>query len=196
MSRSRAWALLIVVGLATLATLACGTPPRAARDPLGRGETKHPSIERLCPSVAAPRPPGSCLPEDFTGDLVQTDGHLRAYAMCMRADDGSFLVDNHWIMVERPGSPPAPLSFIQDLKERAKLLFPDFVSGSVCINPGTPHPRARGVFTPQCLAINVRDEHPTIDFLLHESEQLLATGDESTCVLLQIGAGASLARLR
>jgi hypothetical protein len=41
------------------------------------------------------------------------------------------------------------------------------------------------------LAIGVRAEHPSIEFLFHESDDVMATGDVSSCILLEIAAGAA-----
>jgi hypothetical protein len=38
-------------------------------------------------------------------------------------------------------------------------------------------------------------EHPTIEFLFHESENVMAIGDVSSCILLQIDAGQSPPRI-
>lgn len=74
------------------------------------------------------------------------------------------------------------------MAERAKLLFPDFAKSGSCFDPQAPR---SPIVAPLCLSISVRAEHPTIEFLFHESENVMATGDVSSCVLVQISAGAS-----
>lgn len=141
--------------------------------------------------MAAARPADSCLPADFTGNLVQTDGRLRAYEMCKWGEAKSMVVDESRIIIERPGSSLAPPGLVGEMDARAKRLFPDFAHSGSCFNPQAPRSK---VVAPFCLSIGVRTEHPTIEFLFHESEEVMATGDVSSCILLQIGAGQSSPR--
>jgi hypothetical protein len=177
--------------MVALATLACGTPTGVGSDRF-RYADRHPSIDRPCPSVAAARPADSCLPADFTGNLVQTDGRLRAYEMCKQGEAGSMVVDESRILIERPGSSSVPPGLVGEMAARSKRLFPDFANSGSCFAPQAPR---SAIVAPLCLSIGVRAEHPTIEFLFHASEEVMATGDVSSCFLLQIGAGQSPPRL-
>jgi hypothetical protein len=180
--RPHVWRLPIVV---LLGAMACGTTTSVGSDRY-RSAERHPSIDRPCPSVAAARPSDSCLPADFTGNLVQTNGRLRAYEMCKRGEAGTLMVDETQIIIERPGSSSVPPELTREMAARAQRLFPDFATSGSCFDPAAPRSR---IVAPVCLSIGVRTEHPTIDFLFHESENVMAVGDVSSCILLQIGAG-------
>ena len=188
MLQPRVWRLPIIV---LLAAMACGTTTSVGSDRFRCAE-RHPSIDRPCPSVAAARPSDSCLPADFTGNLVQTNGRLRAYEMCKRGEAGSMVVDESRIIIERPGSSSVPPELTREMAARAKRLFPDFANSGSCFDPAAPR---SAIVAPVCLSIGLRTEHPTIEFLFHESENLMAAGDVSSCILLQIGAGQSPPRL-
>jgi hypothetical protein len=183
----RVWRLPIVL----LAAMACGTTTSVGSDRF-RSAERYPSIDRPCPSVAAAHPSDSCLPADFTGNLVQTNGRLRAYEMCKQGEAGSLVVDESRIIIERPGSSSVPPELTREMATSAKRLFPDFANSGSCFDPAAPR---SAIVAPVCLSIGVRTEHPTIEFLFHESENVMATGDVTSCILLQIGAGQSPPRI-
>lgn len=103
------------------------------------------------------------------------------------------VVDESAIIIERPGSSSVPPELVREMAARAKRLFPDFADSGSCFDPAAPR---SAIVAPVCLSIGVRTEHPAIEFLFQESENLMATGDVSACILLQIGAGQSPPRLR
>lgn len=143
MDRTRSIPLLGTSGTLLLFVMTtCATPPRAGVTGGGNPQPKHPSIERLCPPAAATRPPDSCLPPGFTGNIIQTDGRLRAYEMCKVSVDGTFIVDYASIMIEQPGASPASPASIHALDGRTVQTFATFVGrGDRCGNPQNPrHP--------------------------------------------------------
>src|SRR4029077_20431659 len=126
----------------------------------------------------AERPPMSCIPKQFTGGLLATEGGVRAYEVCRPAHtDGSSVVDPAVVLFERPG--PSPLTPSQ-LREQWRVrmtptlhqAFPRFSTGGPsCPDPTAPY---RNDDSTACVRIGIDTEHPGLPELFKSVAMLLS----------------------